>query len=204
MKMLPTSALRATVCSFALAFIASAQGQIPATPTTPTTPAEPAPGTGVTATTPAAKPKPLGEADKRFFKEVSEAILFEQKLALLGTKSAQGEETKKTANTVNNDLKRIWEKFATLSQEKNVTIATEVSKSESTKAERLGKTKEDKFDKEFLDDLGKEAKKTTRLFESKSLQDADVKKFAEEWTPTIKSHEGAVDKAEKSLNKKNK
>lgn len=196
MKNLPSHLVPAALVALVLS-ASQATAQDPAAPAAPAATVGAAP-----ATTPAAKPKPLGEADKRFFKEVSEAILVEQKLALMGTKDAHGEETKKAATTINNELKKLWERFATLSQEKGATIATEVSKSDANKAERIAKQKEERFDKDLLDDLGKEAKKTTRLFESKTLQDPEVKQFASEWAPTIKGHETTIDRAEKALGKK--
>ena len=205
MKKLTISIAHTVFLALALA-TTSGRAQAPATPPAPT-----GTGTGattstgaVTTTSVAAKPKPLGEPEKRFFKEVSEAILFEQKLATIGSKATVGEESKKAFNTVNNELKRVWEKFATLSMEKGATISQEVSKSDASKAERIGKLKEDKLEKELIEDLGKETKKTSRLFDSKTLQDPVLKKFADDWGPTIKGHEGTIDKAEKALGKKPK
>jgi predicted outer membrane protein len=71
------------------------------------------------------------------------------------------------------------------------------------KVQKLTKEKPDKFEKEFFKDLSKETKQTTKLFESaKTLQDADIKKFAEDWTVTIKGHETAMETAEKQAAKK--
>lgn len=193
MKKLPIHFVPATFLALALtASIACAQA--PAA----------APGTPATTTSPAAtaKPKALAEPEKKFFKDVSEALLIEQKLALMGSKDAKGKETKDTTSKINDDLKKVWEKFATLSMEKGATIASDVPKSDANKAERIAKQKEEKFDKDLLDDLGKEAKKTTRLFETKTLQDPEVKQFASDWAPTIKGHEAAIEKAEKALGKK--
>jgi predicted outer membrane protein len=171
-------------------------------------PAATATGIGGASTTttaaPAAKPKPLGEAEKRFFKDVSDAILIEQKLALMGSRNSMNEEVKKATGTINAELTKIWEKFATLSQEKGATIATEVSKSDASKTERISKQKEEKFDKDLLDLLGKEAKKTSKLFDNKAIQDPEVKQFIAEWGPTIKGQETAIDRAEKALGKKAK
>jgi predicted outer membrane protein len=205
MKKLPSQLAAASFLALALA-ASNALAQAPAVPSTPAAATTGVAGATTTTAAPAAtpKPKPLGESEKRFFKEVSEAILIEQKLALMGTKNAQNEEAKKAAGTINNELTKLWEKFATLSQEKGATIATEVSKSDASKAERIGKQKEEKFDKDLIEALGKEAKKTTKLFESKTLQDPEVKQFAAEWAPTIKGQETTIDRAEKALGKRAK
>lgn len=193
MKKHPSHFVPAALIALGLA-ASNASAQAPATPGAPAT----------TTTPPAATPKPkaLAEPEKKFFKDVSEALLIEQKLALMGSKDAKGEETKKTASKINDDLKKVWEKFATLSMEKGATIAQEVPKSDANKAERIAKQKEEKFDKDLLDDLGKEAKKTTRLFEAKTVQDPEVKQFASDWGPTIKGHEAAIEKAAKAVGKK--
>ncbi len=198
MKPLPSPLIPSALIALALS-VSTGIAQVPASP-------ESAPGaaTPTAPAAPAAKPKPLAEADKRFFKDASEAILFEQKLALMGTKEGKGEETLKAAKTINGDLTKVWEKLATLSMEKGATIAQEVSKADANKVQRIAKQKEEKFDKDLLDDLGKEAKKTTRIFENKALQDPDLKQFVSEWSPTIKGHEAAIDKAEKALGKKSR
>ncbi len=71
---------------------------------------------------------------------------------------------------------------------------------EESKVQRVSKEKPDKFEKEFFKDLGKETKRAVKLFEgSKTLLDAGIKKFADDWTVTIKGHDGSVETAEKHL-----
>lgn len=177
----------------------AAQAQTPATPTTPGA-----------ATAPAAtpKPKPLADADKKFIKEASEAILIEQKYLQLITDNKTAtytEETKRATGTMTGDLKRIWTGLATLATTKSSEVAQEVSKNDLAKVQKLSKERPDKFEKEFFKDLGKETKQTAKLFEAlKTLQDPDVKKFAEDWNVTIKGHETTVEATEKQLGGKKK
>lgn len=206
MKKLPSHLAFATLIALSLG-ASQVRAQDPAVPGASPVPGAAAPAATAPAATPKPKPAPLGDADKRFFKDVSEAILVEQKLAVMGSKKETlGEEGKKAVKTIENDLKRIWERFATLSTAKGAEslLVTEVSKSDASKAERVAKAKDDKFEKELFDELGKEAKKTTRLFESKMLQDPEVKQFASEWAAVVKGHEAAIERAERAAGKKAK
>lgn len=165
-------------------------------------PATTAPATGTTEP----KPKPLSVTDKKFVKDASEAILVEQKyLALMTDQKLEmlGETTKRDVKKMEGELKRIWTALATLATMKNTEVAQEISKNDLTKIEKLTKEKPDKFEKEFFKDLGKETKKTVKLFESfKTLQDPDVKKFAEDWATVTKGHDLAAETGEKSSAKK--
>ncbi|HYR57537.1 MAG TPA: DUF4142 domain-containing protein [Chthoniobacteraceae bacterium] len=180
----------------AAAFAASAGAQVPGSAVPPATPG---PAAGA-----AAKPKtPLSPTDKKWIKDVSEAILTEQKFVELvaNNKTATfSEETKRTTGTMSGDLKRVWTALATLAQGKGAEVAQEIPKMEESKVQRVSKEKPDKFEKEFFKDLGKESKQAMKLFEaSKTLQDADIKKFADDWAVTIKGHDVSVEAAEKHL-----
>ncbi len=187
--------LTLTLVAATFAFAAVAQ--------TPTAPG----AASTTATAPAeAKPKPLSVGDKKFIKDLSLAVLTEQKyLALVvDNKTAMySEETKKATGPMSGELKRIWTGLATLATSKGAEVAADVEKNDAAKVLKLSKEKPDKFEKEFFKDLGKETKKTAKLVDSaKSLQDADVKKFVEDWATVIKGHDLAVETAEKQLTKK--
>ena len=165
------------------------------------------PGTAPTAATTAeAKPKPLSVGDKKFIKDLSLAVLTEQKFLALVVDNKTGtftEETKTATGPMSGELKRIWTALATLATTKGAEVAQDVEKNDAAKVLKLGKEKPDKFEKEFFKDLGKETKKTAKLMESaKTLQDPEVKKFAEDWATVIKGHDVAVEKAEKQPAKK--
>lgn len=163
---------------------------------------------GAIAQTPAteAKPKPLSSTDKSFVKNAGDAILLEQKyLALMAGPKMEMLEgtTKDDVEKINDDLKRMWAAVSALASLKTVELSQDLSKSDLAKVEKLGKEKPDKFGKEFFKDLSKETKKTAKLFESsKTLQDADVKKFAEDWASTVKEHDVAAESGEKASGKK--
>ena len=177
--------------------LATATIAIAATAQTPAPPA--APGTPVPAATP--KPKPLSPTDKKFLTDVSEGILNEQKLLMLLTDpkvAAYSESLQRDIKRANSDLKRIWTALATLATDKGAVLTQEISKVDLAKIERLTKEKPDKFDKEFFKDFGKVTARTVKLFESsKTLQDPEVKKFADDWVTVSKGHDLLATNGEK-------
>ncbi len=177
--------------------LATATIAIAATAQTPAPPA--APGTPVPAATP--KPKPLSPTDKKFLTDISEGILNEQKLLMLLTDpkvAAYSESLQRDIKRANSDLKRIWTALATLATDKGAVLTQEISKVDLAKIERLTKEKPDKFDKEFFKDFGKVTARTVKLFESsKTLQDPDVKKFADDWVTVSKGHDLLATNGEK-------
>jgi hypothetical protein len=184
-----------TLSLLTLALSTAAHAQTPAA----------APATPGTATAPAAAAapkKPLAPGDKKFIKDASEAILLEQKFleVMAGYQGATiAETTTRNINTMKGDLKRILTALDKLSQEKGGELAKEIAKTDASKADRLAKEKPDKFEKEFFKDLSKETKVTAKVFESsKTLQDADLKKFADDWLVTIKDHDTKSEAAEKA------
>lgn len=174
----------------ATATLATAQTEAPAPAPAPAAPAAPA-----------AKPKPLAEPEKKFVKDAAEAHLIEQKLTSVAKTAAKSEGAKSVGAKISGDLTKSWEEFATVTMAKGAQLMTEIKASDKASAERMGKLEGEKFDKEFLKDIGKEAKKTAKIFEtaSKSLKDPELKAFAEKWLPTLKTHADEIEKAEKAL-----
>lgn len=152
--------------------------------------------------TTATKPKALSAGDKKFVKDASAAILLEQKYLELVKPDGPGTpETKKAAENMSTDLKKVWELLAAGIAEKGVDMAAEVDKADVAKIMKLKEVKPEKFDKELLKDLSKETKKTAKVFETagKTVQDEELKKVATDWTEAIKKHDTDLEALEKEL-----
>jgi predicted outer membrane protein len=188
------------------ALAVSASAQTPATPTTPTKFGTAGTGSGVAASGTAAPAKPISPSDKKFVKDVSEGVLIEQKYLALVTENRTAtfsEELKRGVGSMAGELKRIWTALATLAVAKGAEVAQEVNKNDLAKVAKVQKEKPDKFEKEFYSELAKETKKTAKLFDSaKTLQDPEIKRFAEDWATIIKGHEATMEKASKPAKKK--
>jgi len=175
-----------------LAFTGLINGQAPSTTTT----APPATGG-------AAKPKPLAQGDKTLLKNAADSMYFVINLCEKAKRGAKTETVKKLGEKMAGDLNKVWGELGGVATSNNEVLPSELKGADKSHAEKLGKAETDKFDKMFLDDAGKEMKKLTRYMETgaKSAQNADLKKIAETWAPTIKGFSDEIDKTEKEVAK---
>jgi hypothetical protein len=160
-----------------------------------------APGGTPGAGTATEKPKPLAAQDKKFIKDAGESVYYELALVDKAKTKAGTDAVKKLGEKLNDDLKKVWEEVAGVAQTNNEKMPTELSGGDKSAAERLNKLDGEKFDKQFLSLISKEAKKLSRVFDAKSLQNADVKKVADNYGATLKNHVTVIDKAEKEAAK---
>jgi len=171
-----------------------------ATTTTGTTPPGGTPGAGASTE----KAKPLAPNDKKFIKDAGDSVYYELALVEKTKIKAGTDAVKNLGEKLNEDLKKIWEEVASVAQTNNEKMPTELSGGDKSAAERLNKLDGEKFDKQFFSLIGKEAKKLSRVFETKSLQNADIKKVADNYNATLKNHVTEIDKAEKEAAKAKK
>jgi hypothetical protein len=165
----------------------------PATPASTTTPPGGKPAAPAT--------KPIAPADKKFVKDAGDSLYYELALVDKTKIKASTDAVKKLGEKMNDDLKKVWDELAAFAQPNNEKMPTELSGGDKSAADRLGKQEGDKFDKQVLSLLAKEAKKLSRTFETKTLQSPELKKIAENYGPTLKSHVTEVEKAEKEASK---
>jgi putative membrane protein len=147
------------------------------------------------------KAKPIAPADKKFVKDAAESIYFELALVEKTKVKAGTDAVKKLGEKMNDDLKKVWEEVATFAQGNNEKMPTELTGGDKSAAERLGKLDGEKFDRQFLTMINKEAKKLSRTFDTKALQNPELKKVADNYAATLKNHVTEVDKAEKEASK---
>ena len=151
----------------------------------------------------AAKPKPLAQPDKTFLKNAADSMYFVINLCEKSKRGAKAESVKKLGEKIAGDLNKVWGEIGGVATANNEVLPSELKGADKSHAEKLGKTEADKFDKAFLDDTGKEMKKLARYMEtgSKSAQNPELKKIAENWAPTIKGFSDDIEKLEKELAK---
>ena len=149
-----------------------------------------------------AKAKPLGAIEKKFVKDALDSMFYELELTGKTRDKLKVEGAKTVASTVKGDLDKVWADVAGFASSNDEKIPTVLAGGDKQKADKLGKTK-DKFDSEYLKLVGHEAAKLARTFEgaAKSSPNADIKKIAETWAPTLKEHVTKIDAAEKEAAK---
>jgi len=159
---------------------------------------------GVGATTSGTeKAKPLPPADKKFIKDSLDSMYFEMEVIGKTKTDAKLESTKTVANTVKEDLDKIWADVAQVAGDRGEKIPDGgLSGGDKSKAERLGKAGE-KFDKEFFKLVNREAEKLAKTFETaqKSATEPAIKEIATNWTAKLKDHVSKLNEAEKEAAK---
>lgn len=182
---------------------APAFAQAPAAPTTPAAP-ETATPPPATATPPAAKPKPMSAGEKKFLKDSLDGMFFVLELVGKAKTGAIAPVTKTESAALKTDLDKVWAEVAGVASANGETaiIPIALAGGDKSKAERLTKAGKN-FDKEFYKLVNHEVEKMAKDFEStaKSSQDAETKKVAGNWAPTIRGHVAKLDAAEKEAAK---
>ena len=183
-----------TTAALAL-FTASSLAQAPAPAAPGTAPAAPA-------ATPA--PKPLSPTEKNFIKNAGKSIYYQVQLAAAAKTAVTDENMGRVRDSATRDLNKAWEGLNKIAKQHGETVVSELQGADKSFVERLGKMKDDKFVKAWLDEMAKESKKLDRDFEqgAKSIQDPDLKTFASNYGPSIRSVFTSMEGAEKGFKPK--
>jgi predicted outer membrane protein len=164
---------------------------------------EPAAATPPAPATPPAKPKPLAAQDKSFMKNATESMYYLINIAEKTKRQAVSEDVKKLGGKISGDLNKVWGEIGEIATAAGEAMPTELKGGDKAYAQRLTKAEADKFDKMFVEQVGKEAKKLARYFESgsKSAQHPELKAIGEKYAAMIKGYETQAEELEKTLGK---
>jgi Domain of unknown function (DUF4142) len=137
--------------------------------------------------------KPLTPADKKFIKDASESLYLEMAIVDMALRrnrpvGASVDAAKTLGDKLHPDLKTIWEELSTFAKSKNEKVRDELTGIEKREVEQLRSVDIEKFNKQVVALLGKETKKLTQIFDSKSIQHPVLKKIAESHASTFKKH----------------
>ena len=88
------------------------------------------------------------------------------------------------------DHSKANEELKSLAGQKGVELPSDIEVGQKMSREKLDQLSGAEFDKEFVEQMIKDHKKTIDLFEdaSKEVKDADVKSFADKTLPTLRGH----------------
>jgi Domain of unknown function (DUF4142) len=145
---------------------------------------------------------PLAPADKKFIKDASESLYLEMAIVDMALRrnrpvGASVDVAKKLGDKLHPDLKKVWEELSAFAQAKNEKVRDELAGVDKREVEQLRLVDVEKFNKQVVALLGKETKKLTQTFESKSIQHPVLKKLAASNSPTLKNHVNEVAQAGK-------
>ena len=145
-------------------------------------------GSGWTADT--AKTTKLSSSDAAFVREAAQGGMTEVRLGKLAQSKANDEAVKDFAKKMEQDHSKANEELKKIASDKGLLLASDVDKKHQAKIDKLEKLSGAKFDKEFMAAMVSDHKDTIKKFEtaSEKAKDADIKTFASQTLPTLKSH----------------
>ena len=143
---------------------------------------------GWTADTP--KGTKLSSSDASFVKEAAQGGMTEVQLGKLAQTKSSDEAVKDFGKKMEQDHSKANEELKKLASDKGLELSSELDKKHQSQIDKLGKLSGAKFDKDFMAAMVSDHKDTIKQFESTSekAKDAELKKFASQTLPTLKSH----------------
>jgi putative membrane protein len=137
----------------------------------------------------------LNSSDQKFIKTAALQGKSEVMISELGAKKAESTMVKHVATMMIEDHTKTNEELTALAQAKGVELTVADDPKASKVIADLEKSSGKEFDKEFLDQLEADHKKTIKLFEEAAT---DSKDAAEKTLPVLKSHLEHVNKAQEA------
>jgi putative membrane protein len=132
----------------------------------------------------------LAGKDERFLKNAAQGGMAEAQLGELGKSKATKQSVKEFAAMMAADHGKANQELKSLASQKGVELPGDVEIGQKMAREKLDRLSGAEFDKEFVQQMIKDHKKTIDLFEdaSKDAKDSDVKSFADKTLPTLRGH----------------
>lgn len=145
------------------------------------------------------KKSSLNSADEKFIKKTGEAGMAEVKLATLGTQKAERADVKEFATMLVTDHTKVNEELAKLAQAKGVELSAVITPAAAATFQSLEKESGKDFDNTFLTQMEKSHKASIAAFEDagKDAADSEVRSWASNTLPTLKTHLTKVQELQK-------
>jgi putative membrane protein len=132
----------------------------------------------------------ISGADRHFIEEAGATNLAEIQLGRLAADKGESPEVKGLGQKLVDDHTRANDQLKPLADARGITLPTEPSAAQRSTYERLSKLSGKDFDKAFLKEVQKGHDRSISLYkkEASSSHDADLKSYAEQTLPTLKTH----------------
>jgi len=139
----------------------------------------------------------LSAADRSFVTEAAGSGLYEVAVARLATEKASDPAVKDYAAMLLDHHRQANDKLKLVAKDKGITVPAEIPAAKQRKIDALSQASGAAFDRQFIQEVGlHDHKNDIALFEkaSKNAKDSEVRSFAENTLPTLRSH---LDSAQK-------
>lgn len=132
----------------------------------------------------------LAGKDERFLKNASQGGTAETQLGEMAKEKATNKNVKEIAGMIVTDHSKANAELKSLAGLKGVELPADIEVGQKMVHKKLEKLSGAEFDKEFVQQMITDHKKTIDLFEdaSKDAKDPDVKAFADKTLPTLRGH----------------
>lgn len=132
----------------------------------------------------------VNETDSKFAVDAANGGMAEVALSKLAQTKATNAKAKEFANMMVTDHTKANDELMALAKSKNITLPATVSDDKQKTADDLSKKSGADFDKDYIDIMLDDHKKTVSMFEdeSKNAKDPDIKAFVDKTLPTLKMH----------------
>ena len=143
----------------------------------------------------------LSSKGASFLKEASAGNQSEIALAQLAGQKGQNAEIKSLAQMIQQDHQQAQEKLQTIAQAHGVTLDTNPGWSQRRAQSKLEKLNGADFDQQYAKDMLEDHVTDIKKFQkaSQTIEDADVKQYAQESLPTLQKHLQHAESAAKSV-----
>ncbi len=143
---------------------------------------------------------PLSSKGASFVKEAAAGNQAEIALAQLAQQKAQNPEIKNLAQMLQEDHQKAQEKLQTIAQAHGITLDTDPGWSQRRAQSKLEKLNGAEFDQQYAKDMLEDHVTDIKKFQkaSQSIEDADVKQYAQEMLPHLETHLQHAESAAKS------
>jgi len=144
-------------------------------------------------------------SDADFAVQAADGGMTEEQMGKIALTNAQDQRVKDFGQRMVTDHGKANAELTALAKEKSIVLPTAVSRENSEHMADLNNKNGAPFDKDYMDMIVKDHKKTVQLFETAAQQaeDADIKAFATKTLPTLRQHLQSADSLNNSLNEIN-
>lgn len=143
---------------------------------------------------PALAADPLAKADAAFLQMAAMGGMMEVKMGELAKDHAEAQDVKDFGARMVRDHGKANDGLLELAHKKNATMPAAIAGHHARMIEKMAKLNGGAFDKAYIAGMVKDHKKDVAMFraKAKTLQDPELKKWAEDTLPTLEDHLKAV------------
>lgn len=143
----------------------------------------------------------LSTADTAFVTEAAQGGLAEVALGGIAAERAQNERVRDFGELMVRDHSEANEKLIALAKSKGFEVPKSLSAEAEQLRHQLQTMQQDDFDEKYVDEMVKDHRKDVEAFErhAKEADDPDLRRFAEQTLPTLRSHYDAIRDLEDTL-----